>query len=78
MDKNLAFTIRIKCPRTYNVAERNYSSLRKVNAALSGIVMGMLVSDDNYVVEVIDNLTEQIVKRFTKLDDWFKDAEALQ
>lgn len=75
MNKKLAFTIMIKCPRTYNIAERNYSSLRKVNDALSGILMGMLVSDDDYIVEVIDNLTDQIIKRFTKLDDWIKDAE---
>lgn len=78
MNKQLAFRIRINCPRTGCVAERDYTSLQKVNVALSGIIMAMLASEDDYNVEVIDNLTNQIVKRFTQLGEWFKDAEALQ
>lgn len=78
MDKKVAFKIKIYCARTGCVAERDYTSLQKVNNALSGIVMAMLASEDDFIVEVFDNLTGQIVKRFTQLDDWFKDAEALR
>lgn len=78
MDKKVAFKIKIYSARTGCVAERDYSSLRKVNAALSGIVMVMLASEDDFIVQVFDNVTGQTVKRFTQLDDWFKDAEVLR